>query len=304
MRDETTAGRHGEDRSLELAGGAATLRDVIRGRVEGDVAPLIGDLAVVCFRKIPGIGARSVKAGNACLAALAELGAPGAAQLARMRTRAKLPSVRERVGAAIEGAAERAGVSADELEETSVPGFGMDGDGVSVRLIGEFEALLSATADDRVQLSWRDAKGKARRGVPEAVKRDHADELAELKAAQKELRDLLPGQRARLERLMRAPRSWTLEQWRERYAGHPLVGTLARRLIWRAEHHGGAQLVVPRDGGPADRLGHAVELPDDARVSLWHPLGEDVETVSAWRLCWRSSSCASRSSRRTARSTW
>jgi hypothetical protein len=120
--------------------------------------------------------------------------------------------------------------------------------------------------------------------VPEAVKRDHADALAEVKAAQKELRDLLPAQRARLERQLREPRTWTVDEWRERYSEHPLVGTLARRLIWRAEHDGRAHALVLRDGALADRRGHEVELPGDARIALWHPLGEDVETVRGWRL--------------------
>jgi hypothetical protein len=38
VRDETTAGGHGAEQSLELTGRPATLRDVIRGRVEADVA--------------------------------------------------------------------------------------------------------------------------------------------------------------------------------------------------------------------------------------------------------------------------
>ena len=38
VRDETTAGGHGAEQSLELPGRPATLRDVIRGRVEADVA--------------------------------------------------------------------------------------------------------------------------------------------------------------------------------------------------------------------------------------------------------------------------
>jgi hypothetical protein len=188
--------------------------------------------------------------------------------------------VRERVAAAMDGAAERAGVSPEDLEETSVPDFGLGDDGVAARRVGEYEALLAVTPDDRVQLSWRDPNGKALRGVPQAVKRDHADALAELKAAQKELRALLPAQRARLERLLRDHRSWSLAEWRERYAEHPLVGTLARRLIWRV----GDELAMPRDGGLVDRRGRALEPADDAQVALWHPLGDDVDAARGWRL--------------------
>ena len=38
VRDETTAGGHGEERSLELPEATTTLRDLIRGRVEAEVA--------------------------------------------------------------------------------------------------------------------------------------------------------------------------------------------------------------------------------------------------------------------------
>jgi hypothetical protein len=38
VRDETTAGGHGAEQSLELPGAPATLGDVIRGRIEGDVS--------------------------------------------------------------------------------------------------------------------------------------------------------------------------------------------------------------------------------------------------------------------------
>jgi len=38
VRDETTAGRQGDERSLDLPGSPATLRDVIRGRVEAEAA--------------------------------------------------------------------------------------------------------------------------------------------------------------------------------------------------------------------------------------------------------------------------
>jgi hypothetical protein len=43
---------------------------------------------------------------------------------------------------------------------------------------------------------------------------------------------MLPAQRERLDGLFLAQKSWPLAVWRERYLDHPLVGVLARRMIW------------------------------------------------------------------------
>ncbi len=244
---------------------------------ESLAAPL-GELADACFRKIPDVGARSVKAGNAALAALAELpGTAGAAQLGRMRSRLKLPSAQERVAAAMGTAAERAGVSPDELEELAVPTFGLGPGSTLTRSLGEYDAVLSV--GEGVELSWRRGD-RTRKTIPEAVKRDHASELDELKAVRKELKALLPAQRARLERLLTRPHGWPLETWRERYLDHPVVGALARRLIWRV----GDEPAIWWDGRLVDRRDREVEVGGDARVTLWHPIESDVETVQGWRL--------------------
>ncbi|MFJ8504619.1 DUF4132 domain-containing protein [Streptomyces avermitilis] len=43
---------------------------------------------------------------------------------------------------------------------------------------------------------------------------------------------MLSAQSERLDRLFLARRTWAYDVWRERYLDHPLVGTLARRLLW------------------------------------------------------------------------
>ena len=130
-----------------------------------------------------------------------------------------------------------------------------------------------------VELSWRRGD-RTRKTIPEAVKRDHASELDELKAVRKELKALLPAQRARLERLLTRPHGWPLETWRERYLDHPVVGALASRLIWRV----GEEPAIWWDGRLVDRRDREVEVGGDARVTLWHPIESDVETVQGWRL--------------------
>ena len=64
-----------------------------------------------------------------------------------------------------------------------------------------------------------------------------------------------PAQRDRIEDLYLEQKSWTYPSWRERYLDHPVVGTLARRLIWKFtnEQHKVAGIfhgsrIVGRDG--------------------------------------------------------
>src|SRR5437773_1930198 len=79
-----------------------THADLLRGLVwcaslvdDEGLTALVGDTAEVCFKKLPGIGPRAPKIGNACLWALANRSSTTAvAQLSRIKTRAKHASTR------------------------------------------------------------------------------------------------------------------------------------------------------------------------------------------------------------------
>ena len=79
-------------------------------------------------------------------------------------------------------------------------------------------------------------------------------------------------------------RDWPLEVWRKRYLEHPLLGTLARRLIWVIESGQKSQSAIFVGGVPIDVAGKAVKMPKDrARISLWHPLNASAKQVEQWR---------------------
>ncbi len=69
--------------------------------------------------------------------------------------------------------------------------------------------------------------------MPKAVKEHHLGDLKALKTAATDLRKMLSAQRDRIENLYLEHKSWTYRAWRERYLDHPVVGALARRLIWK-----------------------------------------------------------------------
>jgi hypothetical protein len=94
---------------------------------------------------------------------------------------------------------------------------------------------------------------------------------------------MLPAQRERLDTLFLVPRSWPLPVWRERYLDHPLIGTLARRLIWTFQTEGTAADGIWFDGRLVWVDGEPVHLKEETTVALWHPIGRPVEEVVGWR---------------------
>lgn len=267
--------------------------DQLRGLVwycsllpDAEIARSVGDLGVACYKKIPGLGARSVKVGNACIYALGAMDNQEAvAQLTRLRMRVKDRRGRNAIDAALENAAARHGLSPDDLEEIAVPTFGLD-DGVLQQPFGDYTARLRITGTARTTLRWRRPDGKIQKSIPAAVKRAHTDALRTLRKTARDLRAILSAQRDRLERLLRTERTWPLAAWRSRYPDHPLLASMARRLIWQIAHDGTTTLAIHHDGRLVDINDRPVDaLPETAQVRLWHPILSDAATIQAWR-CW------------------
>jgi hypothetical protein len=261
--------------------------DVLKGLIwasavldDDAMAPALGRFCERCFKKVPGVGPPSMKLGNACLMALGAIsGERAVAQLVRLRGRIKQAQPKTKIEAALGEAAERSGLTVEELEELALPTFGLDADGARRVALGDVTADIRITGSDVVTLSWTGADGKPRKSVPAAVKADHADALKALRAEIKEIKGLLSGQRWRLESLYLQERSWSFDDWRKRYLEHPLMANLARRLIWNF----GNVAAVPTAGGLVEAGGAAVEPAAGAAVSLWHPISESADGVLAWR---------------------
>ena len=269
-----------------------THSDLLRGLVwcggllENDALPsAIGTAADACFKKLPGIGPRAPKIGNACLWALSHASSEAAiAQLSRLKTRAKHASIKTQVVKAFGAAAEQTGMSVADLEEVAVPTCGLTGVGELRVQIGDFTAHLRVTDQLTTETAWIRTDGAKQAGVPASVKEKFGDELRSLKQAEKEIRQLLPAQRDRLEQLLLQHKSWSMAEFRSRFLDHPLVGVVARRLIWRFTDGSRRASGIWHEGRFVTEQHTDVDwLRDDTRVWLWHPLYDDVAVVKAWR---------------------
>ena len=202
------------------------------GIEDASLAAVLADTAIAGYRKITGVGPRSAKVAGACVYALKSMpGLHGAAQLERVRLNVKQPTYLKGIERALDEAAERVGMTRDDLEELTVPTFDLE-DGRREVAFGEATAEIRIDGLE-VEIAWRDAQGKPRKAEPAEVKREYKAELKDLKRLRDDIARMLAAQRDRIERLPLLERSWSLADWRARYLDHPLIGGLARRLIWR-----------------------------------------------------------------------
>ncbi|HUY99496.1 MAG TPA: DUF4132 domain-containing protein, partial [Thermomicrobiaceae bacterium] len=253
--------------------------------VDDDALALtVGDATLACFKKIPGIGARSPRAGNAGAVALSLMpGLGGVAQLQRLSGRVKLPSVQKQIEAALERAAVHSGLAREDLEELAVPDFGLR-DGRACVSLGDVAAEISLSGPDTVRLRWRSGLGREQATVPAEVKRDFPTELAALRQTIKAIQTALPAQRQRLERLLLAERRWTLNAWRARYLDHGQLAHLTRRLIWTFEQGAHAEQGMWLDGRVVDVLDRPLDrLDSETSVRPWHPIESSPEVILGWR---------------------
>ena len=86
-----------------------------------------------CYVTNPGVGIRNEKLGNACVWSLGQMpGGAGVPYLARILARTKYPKIRKKIEKQLNIAAERAGISRADLDETTVPTHDLDRDAMRV----------------------------------------------------------------------------------------------------------------------------------------------------------------------------
>ena len=244
-----------------------------------DLVHQVAAVALSAYKKVPGVGPRAVKVGNAAVYSLSQLAAEDAVgQLAMLKVRVKLGTAQKEIEKAFNVAAEALGLPRDEIEEMGVPSYGLEETGRRGESLGDYHVELVVTGTD-AQLKWFDPRGKALKSVPAKVRKEHKDELKELQQSLKDVQGMLPAQRGRIDSMFLLQKSWLIEQWRERYLKHPLVGTIASRLLWCVDET--ASLFI--DGEPTDVDGQPVKHGKTAEITLWHPVGRSVDEITAWR---------------------
>ncbi|MCB9048225.1 MAG: DUF4132 domain-containing protein [Lewinellaceae bacterium] len=259
------------------------------------LSPQLGDenlnLGIVKFgllslRKISGHGPYSLKLGNACAYAFRLLPfQDGVRHLSTFKAKVKHKTFLKQVDRLLAEVAEEAGRPVTEIEEVAVPTLGLNAAHELHREIGAYQAVLRVRRSNAVELVWRRPDGKEQKSTPKTIQEEFAGELKELRQVAKEAKALLPVQQLRIEQLFLRRQDWRFEDWFPYYAGHPVVGVIAARLIWAFSRNGEEWApAFYHNGSWVDNRGKKIDwITGGVRVKLWHPISSTTEEVRQWR---------------------
>jgi len=234
-------------------------------------------------------GAR-VSQAKALLDVLASIGTSAALQaVLASANRSKQRSVQAYATELVAQIAERRGWSAAELADRTVPSGGLDADGVLELDCGPNRAYV-LRLNDRDELVLLNGEGREVKALPgprvdaEKPVIEAAKKL--LSTARKETKQVLAAQTARLREAMCLERRWPREDWESFIAGHPIVGRLARRLVWIGFGEDGAITACFRplgDGTYSDARDDDVDIAGFSEIQLAHSSLLDPAMVTSWR---------------------
>ena len=174
-------------------------------------------------------------------------------------------------------AAERRGLTVDELRERVVPWLGFPEDGGPRLVDAGGGARLEVGIDDELNVTLRDpVKRKLVKSLPKSAPAELQSEIKQLRALVKEAAKI---QAARLENQMVSGTRWPMERFTQHVTRHPLLAPFARRLVWIA---GSTSFRADASGSPVGADGKPVTVPDDAVVAIAHPLQLGDAERAAW----------------------
>ncbi|PJY96724.1 DUF4132 domain-containing protein [Pseudomonas donghuensis] len=277
-----------DDRARMHDGNATVLRGLLwmsAPLADSELTRAIARLALSAYRKVRGIGPRAPKVGNAAVFALSSIPSSEAVgQLALLKVRVKFGTAQKEIEKAFTSAAQALQLPRDQIEELGVPTYGLEQVGLRREIFDDGALVAELKVDGKsATLSWLRADGTPQKSVPAKVKAQYKEELKELQGALKDIGAMLPAQAERLDSLFLLEKHWPFGQWQERYLDHPLIGTLARRLIWVISEAGQQHAVVFTEGELQSLDGNTVTPSSEAEVRLWHPIGRSLDEVLAWR---------------------
>lgn len=269
-----------------------TNADILQGlawlgaeREDSNIARVLTGIALSAYRKVPNVGPRCVRVGNACVWALGNMpGIAGIQQLAILQAKEKYGGAQKAIAKALSAAADRAELSPDELEEMCMPSYGLTTVGRSEEQVGDFTAVLTVQDPRTTKIAWLRHDGTSQQSPPKAVKSGHAQRLKELQQTAKEIQRMLSAQRDRLDNMYLMRRAWPHAVWQQRYLDHPVMGVLARRLIWRFTDGDLVQDAIWCDGQIVDCHNRPIcNVTPSTMVTLWHPIEATPGAIVAWR---------------------
>lgn len=243
----------------------------------------IGKVIVRAYVKVRGKGATSASLGNTGINALVAMNSKEAMQqLICLKNKTQYGVFLKALNKGIAQLSTEIKVTEEDVLDQLMPDFGLV-EGALEQSFGEYTAQLFFENTHKTILEWLRPDGKLQKSVPAEVKREYALELKALKETVKDIKKTLQSQRHRLEASWRHNRVWEFEHWQKYLWNHPLASYITQKIIWRFEAEGRVWTGIGQAGKLVNVQSQAIEIPENAEVTLWHPVNESLEEVLAWR---------------------
>lgn len=247
---------------------------------------LIAKLAERCYKKIPGVGPAAAGIGNACIYVLGNTkGLEGISHLSRLKLKIKQNNTRKLIEKYIEAASVKLGVSSSEIEELSIPHFGLE-NGEKTVTFDDYTLEISIQELGKVNLIWRKPDGKQQKTTPAFVKNlaKHSQSLKKAKSDVAQIKKYLTAQRDRIDRLYLDDRIWTYENFTKHYINHGLVSFIAKNLLWQFKKDDIFITAFYLNDQWTTQENTTLDwISEETEVRLWHPIFEEVNDVLFWR---------------------
>ena len=237
------------------------------------------------FKKIPDVGIRNAKIGNAALYALSQTDDDVAiAQIALLNAKTKYGPAKKYIEKVYQEIADRRGVSQSELDQMARESIKLTRMGEYEKQIGDYTAVIRIKKGGVSELLWKTAD-KTQKTLPAAIKNDKQldDAVKELKALKKDIDSLVATAKYQLEQMYVRNVSLNGAEWRKKYIDDYLTGTLGQRLIWQVGEGDATETVMYVADGFISAKDELFKVTDDAIVRLWHPMMSDDSTRLAIR---------------------
>ncbi|BBM83808.1 DUF4132 domain-containing protein [Candidatus Uabimicrobium amorphum] len=238
----------------------------------------IGDAVEGGLKKTPQ-GLVCSKIAAACFYTLEQIGTMEALmQLIRLKMRIKSPWGLEQIQLVIDKLKDRHQMTEEQIQEIAVPQLSK----LEYEIAGCRAQIVITGTQTSVQ--WFNTSGKTQKSVPVQVKKQHPQQLKDIKKVAKDTQTMLVAQKARLERLFLADISWSYSLWQERYLNQSLLSVLTKKLIWLFKKDKRHSCGIYHDGKIIDVNGKQIKwLDKETTVQLWHPIGFSSNEVLKWR---------------------
>ncbi|MEM9546717.1 MAG: DUF4132 domain-containing protein [Bacteroidota bacterium] len=192
----------------------------------------------------------------------------------------KRPQIHRGAKEALDAAAKEMDITMDQLADRIIPNLGFEDHYYHFEAGGdEYRAFVNK----EFKLNYFNEDNKLRKSMPKEVSRETK---AELKAIEKEIKEVVKTQKGRLENYLVVERTWEVEEWMEYYLNNPIMLIYVQRLLWGVYDENQnliSAFYCDDDLEIYDVADEEVDVEEGTYIRIVHPLHMSEELRNKWK---------------------